>query len=201
MRVSDDRYSRDRTRLDLALRFIQHAARTRTIRTWTGLTDDRIRKLYRSYFQHPGRASAQRPRGRSPQQAAFFVRSPRLQHEASMLASACDLLGGLARTLTGVERPSVAQGVLLCQSYEAVRMLVPASRISFEHFVFLAAALARGDELRLAECSACGALLVTERIQLVAPRCVFCVADAPACSAVSKPRLGLRRGNASALIE
>ena len=25
------------------------AARTRTIRSWTGLTDDRIRKLYRSY--------------------------------------------------------------------------------------------------------------------------------------------------------
>jgi hypothetical protein len=46
MRISDDRYSRDRQRFDLALRFIQHEARTRTIRIWTGLTDDRIRKLY-----------------------------------------------------------------------------------------------------------------------------------------------------------
>jgi hypothetical protein len=45
MRVSDDRYSRDRLRLDLALRFIRHEARTRTIRAWTGLTDDRIRKV------------------------------------------------------------------------------------------------------------------------------------------------------------
>ena len=45
MRISDDRYSRDRSRLDLALQFIRHEARTHTIKTWTGLTDDRIRKL------------------------------------------------------------------------------------------------------------------------------------------------------------
>ncbi len=51
MRVSDDRYTRDRQRLDLALRLIRHEARTFTIRQWTGLSDDRIRKLYRSYCQ------------------------------------------------------------------------------------------------------------------------------------------------------
>ena len=49
MRITDDRYTRDRQRFDLALRMIHHEARTCTIRTWTGLTDDRIRKLYRSY--------------------------------------------------------------------------------------------------------------------------------------------------------
>jgi hypothetical protein len=50
MRISDDRYSRERQSLDLALRFLRHEARTQTIRTWTGLTDDRIRNLYRSYM-------------------------------------------------------------------------------------------------------------------------------------------------------
>ncbi|MGO9425633.1 MAG: hypothetical protein ACLP6Z_09600 [Steroidobacteraceae bacterium] len=45
MRVSDDRYTRDRERLDLALRLIHHEARTFTIRQWTGLSDDRIRKV------------------------------------------------------------------------------------------------------------------------------------------------------------
>ena len=54
MRISDDRYSRDRLRLDLALRFIHHEARTHTIRAWTGLTDDRIRKLYRTYLYEAG---------------------------------------------------------------------------------------------------------------------------------------------------
>jgi hypothetical protein len=44
MRISDDRYSRERLCLDLALRFLRHEARTQTIRMWTGLTDDRIRE-------------------------------------------------------------------------------------------------------------------------------------------------------------
>jgi hypothetical protein len=45
MRISDDRYSRERLYLDLALRFLRHEARTQTIRAWTGLTDDRIRNV------------------------------------------------------------------------------------------------------------------------------------------------------------
>jgi len=191
MRVSDDRYQRDRLRLDLALRFIQHAARTQTIRAWTGLTEDRIRKLYRSYLQQPGRAPLNRPRGRSPRQAAFFVRSPRLQHESAMLASACTLLGALAPRplargpLTNGQLPSALRepprdarrGLLLCQAYETYRMLLPTGRISFEHLVYLVSALARGDELKLSECCACGALLVTERITLAPPRCLYCSAE------------------------
>jgi len=51
MRISDDRYSRERLCLDLALRFLRHEARTQTIRTWTGLTDDRIRKLQCSGYK------------------------------------------------------------------------------------------------------------------------------------------------------
>jgi hypothetical protein len=45
MRISDDRYSRERLCLQVALRFLEHEARTQTIRAWTGLSDDRIRKL------------------------------------------------------------------------------------------------------------------------------------------------------------
>ena len=78
MRISDDRYSRDRLRFDIALRFIRHEARTHTIRAWTGLTDDRIRKLYRSYLADP-RSGPTRHRGKSPQQVAFFTRTPRLR--------------------------------------------------------------------------------------------------------------------------
>jgi hypothetical protein len=50
MRIPDDRCSRERLCLDLALRFLRHEARTQTIRTWTGLTDDRIRKVYCSDY-------------------------------------------------------------------------------------------------------------------------------------------------------
>jgi hypothetical protein len=45
MRISDDRYAGERARLELALRFLRHQARTQTIRAWTGLSDDRIRNV------------------------------------------------------------------------------------------------------------------------------------------------------------
>ena len=91
MRISDDRYNRDRLRLDVAMRFIRHEARTRTIRQWTGLTDDRIRKLYHAYIRSGGRTT--RHRGKSPRQAAFFLRTTRMRDEASALASLYCLVG------------------------------------------------------------------------------------------------------------
>ncbi len=179
MRISDDRYSRDRLRLDLALRFLQHEARTRTIRAWTGLTDDRIRKLYRSYFDRPGAAAVPRPRGRSPRQASFFTRTPRLKQEAALLASLCTLLGAFPPRRpprAGLAPPSFgfAQGLALCQAYEAYRTLLPAARISFEHMIYLFTALTRSEELRLTGCIDCGALVVTERMTLYEARCMHC---------------------------
>ena len=93
MRVSDDRYTRDRQRLDLALRLIRHEARTFTIRQFTGLSDDRIRKLYRTYVLHDGARGVLRHRGKSPRQAAFFFRSPELRFHAANLASLFLLYG------------------------------------------------------------------------------------------------------------
>src|SRR5271155_1787580 len=93
MRVSDDRYTRDRQRLDLALRLIRHEARTFTIRQWTGLSDDRIRKLYRSYLMSHGARRVLRHRGKSPRQAAFFFRNAELNFQAAQLASLFMLYG------------------------------------------------------------------------------------------------------------
>ncbi len=180
MRVSDDRYRRDRSRLDLALRFIRHEARTQTIRAWTGLSDDRIRKLYRAYLHEPGIAVS-RPRGKSPQQCTFFTRSPQHQEEGSLLASLCSLLGALPRTGAPVNRQALAnlsRGELLCQVFEVYRDLVADPHISFEHFVFLVSALVEGEELTLAGCEDCGALTVGERISFKARRCLHCASRA-----------------------
>jgi hypothetical protein len=180
MRISDHRYSRDIFRLDLALRFIRHEARTQTIRTWTGLSDDRIRKLYRSYFPDPGTAVS-RPRGKSPQQPAFFTRSPKLREESSLLASLCSLLGALPSAGAPVTRQALAnlaRGELLCQAFEVYRELVADPRISFENLVFLTRALAEGEELTLANCEDCGALTVGDRITFKAHRCPFCASRA-----------------------
>jgi hypothetical protein len=177
MRVSDDRYSRDRQRLDVALRFIRHEARTHTIRAWTGLTDDRIRKLYRSYLCGSGAAPVARHRGKSPQQTAFFTRTPRVQQESAVLASLCSLLGVVpTRQLADATRtlPGVARGELLCQAFEAYRALVLSPQITFEHAVFLVTALARGDELHLSGCESCGSLFVADRLALRGGRCPHC---------------------------
>jgi hypothetical protein len=200
MRICDDRYSRERARMELALRFLRHEARTQTIRAWTGLSDDRIRKLYRSYMSHV-RRELPRHRGKSPHQVAYFTRSLRLQEESALLASMLSLLGVLpapAHDAGAVARAAAAaacapgsaagalplagvrRGELLCQAFEAFRLLLPAAQISFEHAVFLVSALARGDQLRLGDCGACGSLMVTERFPLRLARCAHCASPAPA---------------------
>lgn len=176
MRISDDRYTRDRLRLDLALRFMHHEARTHTIRKWTGLTDDRIRKLYRSYLTAtPGQAP--RHRGKSPGQASFFVRTPRIQHEAAVLASLFWMLGVIPTNVVVDEDhplPAVARGERLCQAFEAYLMLVPSSQITFEHAVLLVNELARGAELKLENCRSCGGLAVVDCLSLRESRCGRC---------------------------
>jgi hypothetical protein len=181
MRISDDRYSHERERMELALRFLRHEARTQTIRAWTGLSDDRIRKLYRSYMSQ-ARRHLPRHRGKSPHQVAYFTRSLRLQQESALLASVLALLGVVptaapgtrAEAAAAVYLPGLGRGELLCQAFEAFRALLPSAQISFEHAVFLATALARGDQLRLGACHECGSLVVTERFPLRAARCQHC---------------------------
>jgi hypothetical protein len=182
MRISDDRYSNERARMELALRFLRHEARTQTIRTWTGLSDDRIRKLYRSYLSQ-ARRCLPRHRGRSPHQVAYFTRSLRAQEETAVLASVLSLLGVVpapAAAAPGIPAasapalPGLTRGELLCQAFEAFRLLLPSAQISFEHTVFLATALARGDQLRLGGCADCGSLMVTERFALRSARCHRC---------------------------
>jgi len=161
MRISDDRYDRERSSLDLALKFLRHEARTQTIRSWTGLSDDRIRNLYRSYIR---RKRSIRPA--PPRQVAapggLFMRSQRVQWEAAQLASLLSLFGVIPAQPTpelAAALPTVARGEKLCYAFEQFRSTIPTSQISFEHSVFLATALTRGDQLRLSGCRECGGLV------------------------------------------
>jgi hypothetical protein len=178
MRISDDRYSRDRQRLDIALRFIENEARTHTIRQWTGLTDDRIRKLYRSYLCEAGARQVRRHRGKSPHQAAHFLRTLRMRQESALLASICSMLGVLpvigAPPLAPRLIPGIRRGSLLCHAFEVYRSLVSEPQISFEHAVFLVDSLARCEELAVGLCCGCRALVVVDRLSLREPRCHSC---------------------------
>jgi hypothetical protein len=178
MRISEDRYDRDRQRLELALRFLTHEARTQTIRIWTGLSDDRIRKLYRSYL---GRSACYVPRhrGKSPHQAAYFMRSLRIQQEAAVLASFFAIAGLVPEepsAAAGAALPDIARGNALCTAYETYTVMVATAAISFEYAVFLAECLARGDQLRLGKCADCGGMIVVERFPIRERRCQHCAA-------------------------
>jgi hypothetical protein len=197
MRISDDRYSRDRLRLDLALRFIHLEARTHTIRAWTGLTDDRIRKLYRTYLYESDGSGVARHRGKSPRQAAFFTRSQRMRREAAVFASVSSLFGLITPQMNTVDgstveqsaqiAPTVARGALLCEAFETYSALVCEPQISFEHAVYLLGALLTGDELRVANCRDCSGVLVTDRLALRAPMCHECSASHPPMETGRKP--------------
>ena len=178
MRVSDDRYTRDRLRLDLAWRLIRLEARTFTIRQWTGLSDDRIRKLYRSYVLDNGEESVLRHRGKSPRRAAFFFRNPDLQFQSAQLASLFMVYGLLCGTMLGLESRyrlgSLESGALLCAAYEAYVDLHCPARISFEHAWFLLLALGRRDELSVVRCESCGGVKLADRLARRATPCPNC---------------------------
>ena len=106
MRATDDRYRGEQAKFELAMRMIEHEARTGTIRYWTGMNDDRIRKLYTTYFKYSG-APVRRRRGRSPTRIGPLVRTPQRALESGVFAN---LL--FANGLLSVEQPPgpAAQG-------------------------------------------------------------------------------------------
>jgi Flagellar transcriptional activator (FlhC) len=177
MRVCDNRYQRDRLRFDVAVQFIEREARTQTIRQWTGLSDDRIRKLYHSYVREKGGPSLRRRRGKSPQQATYFLRTTRMRQDASWLASVCALTGMLPLTpaTSGMRAaPTVQRAQWLCQTYDAYRALVPMPMLSFEHVISLVSALASHEELVLASCQTCSASMIIDRLSPSVPNCFAC---------------------------
>lgn len=180
MHLTDDRYKRDRLRLELALRLLRHEARTQTIRYWTGLSDDRVRKLFRSYIR-PG-AGLRRHRGKSPAQVSFFLRAGAVGADAHALASILLLFGAIPdrpdpASLRKI--PTIARGRLLCDAYETYRRVSPRPRIDFEHAAFLVRALTAGDEIKLRFCPACDALNLVETINLRDPACRACDTPMP----------------------
>lgn len=135
MRITDHRYTRDLLRFDLALRMIRHEARTCTIRVCTGLTDDRIRKLYRSYVvTGPATPAVRRKRGKSPRQIAYFTRNTLNQLEASLLAGIFAALGLLQNCRDGAATGwNLEFGGLFCDAFETYQQCWRDSRLSFEH--------------------------------------------------------------------
>lgn len=177
MRATDNRYAGERERFDLAIRMIEHEARTGTIRLCTGFTEDRIRKICASYY--PGQGAVRRRRGKTPSQIGPFVSSARRQGEASLLTvlfvhTGVVQLDGDSRALHAFAVPGLALGLGLCEAFEAYRALHPEPQLSFEWAWNLYRCLVSRRELRLAWCALCEGPYVQDAYALDYERCPFC---------------------------
>jgi hypothetical protein len=179
MRVTDNRYAGELEKFDLAMRMIGHEARTGTIRLCTGFTEDRIRKLYTTYFQDESGRQIRRRRGKSPRQIGRFVSSARKQSEATLLACLylyCNVfeLTGEGRVSRAQSCDSVALGFRLCQAYESYLKLYPTPGLSFEWAWNLYHSLSESRELYFAWCAICGGPYVQDTYALDYQHCPFC---------------------------
>ena len=179
MRLTDYRYSGEKSQFELAIRMIRHEARTGTIRECTGLSDDRIRKVYATYFCHDGRASVKRRRGKSPRQVQHFVRSPANQLQSTTLvalfcASFLIRIGKQGKVSPCWPRPNVEFGHRLCRAYETYLVLHRNATLSFEWAWNLLQCITYNDELYLAACNGCGMRYVQDAYALDSATCPTC---------------------------
>lgn len=183
MRTTDDRYRGERARFELAMRMIRHEARTGTIRHLTGLSDDRIRKLYASYFKFDSRAPIKRRRGKTPTQITPLIRTPARTLESGVFVNML-----LANGLLSVELPpgpplrgNIDVGNRFCQCYETYVRVIPGPTLSFEWAWNLMLTVRRGDEIGLERCDRCATTYLYDQLMLPKTAC-------PACPTLRAPR-------------
>jgi hypothetical protein len=189
MRISDHRYNRDLRRHDLALRMVRHEARTQTIRMWTGLSDTRIRRLYRSYVPESGQ-SAPRHRGPAPSRLELLLR-PEVSAEAAGLAGLYLVVGLLPQkpiVNASRELPSVGAGERLCYAFEFYQQMIPRPQISLDLAVLLVTALAERAEVSLGHCDRCDVAMLVNLLSKPSRLCSDCALDPEHGSIEELPR-------------
>ena len=173
MRVSEDRYTRDLRRIQLAHRLIRHEVRTYWIRAFTRFTEGRIRNLLRSY----GLAAdgVHRYRGSPPRLYSRLV-VPKNHSEASALAGIAlnwhlvpaEPVPNAWRTL-----PSLEFGETLCDAFELFRLMIPGGTLNLDRYILLVMALAE-RQLTVGHCSHCRALILLDPLGAKRRICVHC---------------------------
>lgn len=201
MDIDNDSYSNERSRNDLALRMIRHEARTCTIRECTGLTDDRIRRLYKAYAHELREAPVRRHRGKSPRQVTFFVRNTRAQFESSLLAgafAAFGLLHAVKNKMPSEPPDALDYGRRFCDAYETHQQLLNTQTLSFEHAWFLLQLLNRSGDLRAVRCRHCDSCYLKDKFNLCRHACPTCrlkgarVRHTGSSETVASSRAGMR---------
>ena len=177
MRLSEPNQGSERDRLEVAVRMIGHEARTCTIKACTGLSDDRIRRLYSVHFKDD--ATVRRQRGKSPSRTRVFVKNAMHQCEAGTLAvlfAAFDVIrvSNDGCVVNALADSPLTLGRQLCLSYETYFAMHSVRHLSFERAWSLLHALVTGEELVLMACRECQGLYVHHLLEIDAGRCPCC---------------------------
>ena len=177
MRVSEERYSRDLRRLNLATTLLRHRVRSGLVMQWTGLPDRRLRTL-RGREGHSGEGPAQsRHRGPPPRALSVFFQTAALRSEASAIAVLCQVYEvlPLARGPEALKRlPTVGRGERLCLAYEAYLAVVPDPKYSLEQVFLLLDALTLRDTILLGQCTHCQGAMLLDVQRIETPLCASC---------------------------
>ena len=179
MRITDNRYVGEQAQFELALRMIRHEARTRTIRECTGLSDDRIRKIYNTYFQPRNGNTVRRRRGNSPRQIQRFVQTPEHCLQASSLAALL-VVGNILRIDDARcvrrcwPRPEIELGHRMCRAYESFLLLHRRPKFNLDWAFNLYHWLSQNEDLKLSSCLQCATLFVADRYALDQTHCPRC---------------------------
>ena len=145
----------------------------------SALSDDRIRKLYATYFRNTGATNIRRRRGKSPRQIMRFVRKPENQLQATTLVALyCSSLLLRIDVDNNVAprwpRPDVEFGHRLCRAYETYLLLHDDARLSFEWAWNLLHGISYNDELYLAVCGRCATRYVQDAYGIDDATCPSC---------------------------
>ncbi len=172
-------YLTERSRLELTLRLIAVEARTRTIKQCTGLSDDRIRKIYSRYFKSRSGSAVKRRRGKSPRQVAHFVKNSEQQIQATTLFYLF-CATGLLRLDTNNKvhscwpQPDVEYGHRLCRAFDTYKLVHPTAVYNFEWTWALLQSVSRFDELGLSRCGDCALPYIHDCYAIDFKRCPAC---------------------------
>jgi hypothetical protein len=179
MRFTDHRYAADMSKFNLAVRMISHEARTGTIRSCTGFSEDRIRKIYNTYFKCDATNTIKRRRGKSPTQIAPLLASASRQTEVTILACLFLYCGILhldehGNLISKEKLNPLSLGERICDAYETYRSLHPKPGLCFERTWGLYNSITREHELIFADCNDCGGPYIQDRYALDYGHCPFC---------------------------
>ena len=188
MRISDQRYAKDRRALDVATRLIDFEVRTTTIRQLTGLADGRIRSLSKVCGVNGRTGSRLRHRGAPPRRITVLLGKARLKNEASALLGLCQLMGLRTEADTAIDRWNrVARTERLCDAFWTFRYLVPEAAITFEQMLLLLSEASKGEELATTHCKKCKAFLVVDPLALYRSVCAHCDDGGLSCRLSAEP--------------